>query len=281
MKKTVISLIIIVILGAVVFGFGYVPIRLEPGERVLLFSRTGGWDEEALYPGEFSWRWELLIPKNVTFYRFPAETRRLAIASDATLPSADLYREYLEGKPSLNEKIRLRLRYRISDTGIAQLAPMGLDAEGISAWYDDFDDGLRATALDAAADAIRSYTDQGASRSIADIATAMITERITDRFPEIDLEAVIVEELALPDIALYEMGRETYRAVQERRRAVILSVTTESAGSRTLQNERLDTLARYGEILDQHPILLDYLEIAARHGSDPLSIRELQSAVAE
>lgn len=281
MKKAIISLVILTIFAAVAFGFGYVPIRLEPGERVLMFSRTSGWDDEPLAPGAFSWRWELLIPQNVTFYRFPSETRRVTLTSTASLPSADVYREYLEGSPALEERVRMRLRYRISDDGIADLAPMGLDAEGIASWYEDFDDRLRSVALDATAVAIRSFVDHDAEAPLGDLVISTIESRISERFPEIDLEAVIVEEIAIPDVALYRIARETYLDVQGRRRSALLEAAEITAFEQTRQNERLEVLARYGEILDRHPILLDYLEIAAQHESDPLNLQQLQSGVGE
>jgi hypothetical protein len=281
MKKAIISLIILIVIAAVAFGFGYVPIRLEPGERVLMFSRTSGWDDEPLAPGVFSWRWELLIPRNVTFYSFPPETRRVRLTSTTSLPSAEVYRAFLEGSPALEERVRMRLRYRISDDGIAELAPMGLDAEGIASWYDDFDDRLRSVALDATAVAIRSFLDQDDELPLSELVTSTIESRISERFPEIDLEAVIVEEIAIPDVALYRIARETYMDVQERRRSALLEAAEITALEQTRQNERLEVLARYGEILDRHTVLLDYLEIAAQHGSDPLNLQQLQSRVEE
>ena len=281
MKKVIVSLIILFVLGAVAFGFGYVPFRLEPGERVLMFSRTSGWDEEPLAPGSFSWRWELLIPQNVTFYRFPSEARRVNLTSTTSLPSADLYREYLEGSPVLEERVRMRLRYRISDVGIAELAPIGVNAEGIASWYDDLDDQLRSVGLDATAVAIRSFLDQDEEIPLGEFVISTIESRIAERFPEIELEAVVVEEIAIPDIVLYRTARETYLDVQGQRRDALLDAVKVTALEHTRQNDRIEVLTRYGEILDRHPVLLDYLEIAAQHNNDPLDVRQLQSRIGE
>ena len=52
MKKLFVTFVILLIVGAVAFGFGYVPIRIEPGTRALMFSRTSGWDSQSVTTGE-------------------------------------------------------------------------------------------------------------------------------------------------------------------------------------------------------------------------------------
>jgi len=275
MKKIIVSVIILAILAGVAFGFGYVPLRIDAGEQVLLFSRTNGWDDEPVASGDLAWRWQLLIPKNVTIYRFPADTRRLSVSSSASLPSADLYQSYLEGGASLEQRVRLRIRYRISPLGIAELAPMGLAPDRIEEWYEDFDDRLTAVALDAVSRTITDYLD-APEVSLLDLVTETVEERISRRYPEVEIEAVIPEEVALPDPMLYAVARETYMTIQAQRAETLRSLTVDGTTQQMRREERLDTLARYGEILDRHPVLLEYLEIAAEHGEDPLNIQQLE-----
>jgi hypothetical protein len=277
MKKMFVSLIILVIAGAVAFGFGYVPIRLEPGTQALMFSRTSGWDTEALQPGTFAWRWQLLVPKNATLYHFPAESRTLTVSNSTALPSADLYRTYLEGNPSFEQRVELRIRYRLSDTGIAELAPSGLRPEGLDGWYDDFDDRIASVVMDTVTATLDRLADGGYEGSLTDALLDPVTERIQERFPEITLQTVVPEEITLPDLELYARARETYQAVQDQRETSLREFTATTTSDEARRDQRLETLARYGEILDRHPILLEYLEIAAQHGGDPLNIQELQA----
>ncbi|MDA3947776.1 MAG: hypothetical protein PF508_00995 [Spirochaeta sp.] len=279
MKKLFVSLIILLIAGAVVFGFGYVPIRLEPGTQALMFSRTSGWDSETLRPGAFAWRWQLLVPKNVTLYHFPMETRTLTVSNSTALPSADLYRDYLEGTPSFEQRVELRIRYRLSDTGITELAPSGLRPEGLDGWYDDFDDRISSVVLDTVSATLDRMVNEGFEGSLTDAVLDPVEARIEERFPEITLQTVVPEEIALPDLELYALARETYRAVQEQRENILREFTAATTSDEARRDQRLETLARYGEILDRHPVLLEYLEIAAQHESDPLNIQQLQSVI--
>ncbi|MFP4152962.1 MAG: hypothetical protein ACLFSV_08950 [Alkalispirochaeta sp.] len=277
MKKMLVSVIILAILAEVAFGFGYVPIRIEAGEQVLLFSRTSGWDTAPVISGEFAWRWQLLIPKNVTIYRFPGELRSVTVSSSASLPSADHYRDYLEGDASLDQEIRLRLRYRISPLGIAELAPMGLGADGLEGWYDDFDDQITMVTLETVSQAVSDRLDRADTAvSLFDVVTEEVEKHLTERFPEIEIATVIPEEISIPDPTLYAAAREAYMTVQAQRTETLRTLTDDGTTRQVRQDERLETLARYGEILDRHPVLLEYLEIAAQHGEDPLNIRGLE-----
>lgn len=280
MKKLFVTTVILIILAAVAFGFGYVPLRLEAGERVMLFSKTSGWDETVFQPGEFAWRWELLIPRNATFYRFAPEDRRVRVTSTTALPSAELYRPYLDGEPPLEQEIRIDIRYRISNDGIAMLAPMGLDPESVESWYEDFDDQIRSVALRSVATSVERFLETGeASTLLADAVTEGIAGALAARFPEIEVTAIVPETVRVPDLALYAMGRDSYAAIQAQRTETLQSLTAETTARGAARDQRLETLARYGEILDRHPILLEYLEIAAQNDADPLNLQELQATV--
>ncbi|MCG8478600.1 MAG: hypothetical protein MI724_05860, partial [Spirochaetales bacterium] len=105
MKKLLVTLIILILLAGAGFGVGYVPLRLRAGTTAIMFSKTSGWDRTPLVAGEFAWRWELLIPTNATLHPFSTESRTVRVRSTRSLPSADLYRQYLEGEPALEQEI--------------------------------------------------------------------------------------------------------------------------------------------------------------------------------
>ena len=121
--------------------------------------------------------------------------------------------------------------------------------------------------------------NQGYDGSLTDAVLKPVEARIEERFPEITLESVVPEEINLPDLDLYALARETYRTVQDQRETSLREFIATTTSEEARRNQRLETLARYGEILDRHPVLLEYLEIAAQHGSDPLNIQDLQSVL--
>lgn len=274
MKKAIVILFLLIILVGTGFGFGYVPLRLEPGSRAVMFSKTSGWHDQSFEAGQFAWAWELLIPTNATLYPFHGDSRRVQISSESLLPSADLYSRFLEGEPSFEDRIDMQLSYRVSADGLAQLAPTGLRPEGLEEWYADTDSRIEGLVLRI----LRQVIEDPAASSVSLIATAVaesVTDQLQQRIPEIQLLSVLVRELSLSDIELYREGRDTYMAVQDARREALISAAQDLAQSQATSDQRIGNLERYGQLLTDYPVLLDYLKIAAENGADPLDLTDI------
>ncbi len=274
MKKAFVIFLLLIILAGTGFGFGYVPLRLEPGTQAVMFSKTSGWHDETFQAGSFAWAWELLVPTNATLYIFDDSTRRLSVQSESLLPSADLYSEFLEGEPRFTDRIDLQVSYRVSAAGLLELAPGGLRPGGIEDWYADTDSRIEGLVL-----RILRNTIERAASSSESLTTAVVAEAVTgqlqDRIPEIELISVVVRELSLSDIELYREGRDTYMAVQDARREALISAAQNLAQSQATSDQRFGNLERYGQLLSDYPILLDYLEIAAQNDTDPLDLTDM------
>jgi hypothetical protein len=272
MKKFVVTLIILLILAGIGFGFGYVPLRLEPGTTAVLFSKTSGWSSEPYEAGNFAWAWQLLVPTNATLYVFDETSREVRIESSSLLPSADLYAAYLADEPRMTQRFRGTVRYRISAPAIAQLAPLGLRPEEVDRWYDDMDARVTSLTMRIVAEAIETAQAELSAEAL----TALITREIASALPDLSLISVVVHELTLPDIELYRLGRSSYVAVQEARRAALVSAAQDLAVVQATRDQQFLTFERYGQILTEYPVLLEYLEIAAQNDADPLDLTSLE-----
>lgn len=276
MKRILATLIILIVLGAAIFGVGYLPIRLQSGQVAVLYSKTSGWDPEIIEPGVFAWRWEMLIPTNATLYHFPTETRVVRVRSNAILPSADTYQSMLEGSPSLRQEIDLTIRYRARPGTYSSLAPRGLRGESLDDWYQDSDDEINTSVIVFVGSAINNLLDSEDLLIPSSRIVDYVSRSLEDRFPDFEFAGVIVNSLAVPDPQLYRLGRETYRTVQTAREAALIEAAQSLAVNRATVDQRANTLQQYGRIFSDYPVLLEYLEIAARTGRDPLSLDVLQ-----
>ena len=97
-----------------------------------------------------------------------------------------------------------------------------------------------------------------------------IAEALRARFPLVDLLALQFAEVRLPDLELYERARATYFALldaqDEARRAAIAAVAPQreaALAQHQVQRDILDTLNAYGELLEQRPVLLEFLSLTA------------------
>ena len=276
MKRIITVLFILLVIGAAVFAVGYLPIRLQTGQVGVLYSKTSGWHAEPIEPGRFAWRWELLIPTNASIYQFSAEPRTVEVRSSAVLPSADVYARLLEGNPSLSQNVRLRVRYRALPETLVRSAPRGLRGDNLDEWFEDTDDEIRSATLVILGSAITDLVD-GADLVVptADL-SARALSALKERFTDLDVQSLVVETLDLPDPALYRLARETYATVQAAREAALIEAARTLARNEATTDQRVATLQQYGRIFSEYPILLEYLEISARTGRDPLSIESLQ-----
>lgn len=276
MKRTITLLIILILLGAAIFSVGYVPIRIPAGSVAVLHSKTSGWEVSPIQAGDFAWRWELLIPTNATLHTFPDDPRSLEVRTDALLPSAAVYAPMLEGLPSLAQTMRFRVRYRFSPESFARYAPRGLREDSLDRWYRDRDDEIRTTAVVAAGSAILDLvTSQQLILPVSAVSTRIL-DQLTHRFPDLEFQAVVIDTLEVPDPQLYRLARDTYRAVQNAREEALLDAARELARGQATADHRASVLQQYGRIFSEYPILLEYLEITARTGRDPLNIETLQ-----
>jgi hypothetical protein len=278
MKRTITILVILVLLGAAVFGVGYLQIRLKDGHTAVLHSKTSGWDQEPIEPGRFSWRWELLIPNNATLHQFPMATRSINARGTSLLPSADLYATMLENSPSFRQNIRLRIRYRVSADALVRLAPTGLSPDSFEEWYEDTDTEIASEALLLTGRAVEEFLDTDVVAIPVSHVADFVRDGLETRFGDLEILAVVVETLEVPDPELYRLARTTFQTVHAAREAALIEAATATAANQAAGDQQVAILQRYGELFTDYPILLDYLEIAARTGRDPLNTGILQSA---
>ncbi|MFP4611926.1 MAG: hypothetical protein ACLFM5_00860 [Spirochaetaceae bacterium] len=276
MRKFLVGLFILLIAAGAVFYIGWVQIRIPAGSYGVVFTKTGDWDETVIRPGEFHWRWERLLPTNFTLHVFPATAHRVDLRSSGTLPSAEVYAEYLEDSPDFGYQIDLTVAYRIRASELPRLArEQGLRPADLEEWYDDYDDRI----TDQARGLVREVYTEAQEESPGRIHLASLEKELTDAFAEefSDLEflQVVPTRVSVPDFDLYEAGRSLYFETVEARRAAIAEDAFEAEERRITEESRLGTLKRYGEVLSEFPVLLDYFSMSAEQGVDPLALRSL------
>lgn len=263
MRRFIIFLIVVILLAGTAFAFGYVPFRVDPGSVAVLWSRTSGWDTTVVTGGRFVWRWQLLLPRNATVYALQLEPRRVDVRADVAVPSAELYANYVDAP--LQSRVELRIRYLLTPQAIGELVPLGLRPDSLDTWYRDIEDRIRSAALAALTSEREPLPDSASEIS------NRVRGRLDDAFPELNIQAVIPVRIELVDPFVVETARATFEAVQAAREATLIAQAGEFAALANAADQRVDALRRYAELLDDHPVLLDYLRIVAETGADPLN----------
>ncbi|MBP7095578.1 MAG: hypothetical protein KBC36_05755 [Spirochaetia bacterium] len=267
--KRIAAFILAAACAAVVFMVGWVSFRLDPGAWGVVTTKTGGVEDLALAPGRFAWRWEALLPTNLSLTEFELSPRELRVASVGELPSAAAYSAFAPGKPDFSYRLEATLRASIRSSALPGLVASGAapDQAGLDAslglLLERAKQALAAALVERASDPEFAEALPSGARSALEALEAEVETAV----PEIDVLSVSIDAVRLPDLDLYRFVRDAYRAWLDATLAATESLLAEEASSRARDELRLETLERYGELLERYPLLVDFLAIEA--AADP------------
>jgi hypothetical protein len=280
MKKFVISLIILIIVGGVAFYFGWIQFRIPEGSYAVVFTKTNGYESRAIPAGEFAWRWEALIPTNLKLHVYSDTPYTTSISSRGSLPSASIYRQELDEAPSFEYSLRVRVAYRFAADRLPELLQdEAITPEGLNEWYAGREEAMQQQILGIVSENLDAIAESQGVASVAAELSRRIEESLQGLFPFLEVTSVVPQEITLPDLRLYRRARDLYFARLDAREQATATVGVDAASRQIEQESRVARLERYGSVLAQYPSLLEYFDLLAENGVDPLNIQELGIAV--
>jgi hypothetical protein len=275
MKAFLIILVILVILAGVVFYFGWVQIQLPAENYAVVFTKTGGYDEQVIRPGEFTWRWQRLIPTNMTLYVFDLHPRERDIPFQGSLPSAELYSSVLPESPDFSLRGTVSVEFAVSPESLpALVAEQKLLPEKL----DDFYSARAEEISDRVLETLKEIDGQ----TVDSLSLSRRLEReLASELPYLQLRSLNVDLLEVPDLQLYELARSSYRdlvEVRDRSRDEAVARLAEeqirAENSREQERATLEALREYGELLNEYPILLKAMAVQKLSGDQVITIPE-------
>lgn len=267
MKAFLIILVILVVLAGTAFYFGWVQILLPPENYAVVFTKIGGYDDQVIRPGEFSWRWERLIPTNMTLYTFDLHPRTLEVSFEGSLPSGQLYSSILPENPDFSLSGNVTIQFGIVPESLPALVA---------------EEKLLPEALD---DFYEAKAEQISNRLMDKLKSATLNQQmereLAREFPDLKILSLRTETVRVPDLELYELARQSYKELVEIRdrsreeavaRMAVEQVRAENA--RDQERETLEALRKYGKLLNEYPILLKAMYVQKLSGDKVITIPE-------
>lgn len=267
MKAFLIILVILVVLAGTAFYFGWVQILLPPENYAVVFTKIGGYDDQVIRPGEFSWRWERLIPTNMTLYTFDLHPRTLEVSFEGSLPSGQLYSSILPENPDFSLSGNVTIQFGIVPESLPALVA---------------EEKLLPEALD---DFYEAKAEQISNRLMDKLKSATLNQQmereLAREFPDLKILSLRTETVRVPDLELYELARRSYKELVEIRdrsreeavaRMAVEQVRAENA--RDQERETLEALRKYGKLLNEYPILLKAMYVQKLSGDKVITIPE-------
>ena len=269
------SLLIILGAAGAVFWFGWVQFRIGEGQVGVIYTKSHGYEDRPLVNGEFEWRWQALLPTNMTIHIFDLETRSIIMNREGTLPSGDLYAAMAGDGVDFDWDVEIRLSYRVRPDALPSLVAEGAVASGIESLYTGYESRIEGELSRILSETGFSDPEKTPEQLIVGIESEL--ERrgsaLDDRFEILD---VALMDWVLPDMELYAESRRLYLEYMGLRQAVLTEVEDNAVRREDVQGARLDLLERYGRILSDYPVLLDLFALEGSPGASLLPPADLQ-----
>ena len=272
--RALISILLLLGAAGAIFVAGWIQILLPPATYGVLFSKTGGFDPRVMAPGVFVWRWERVIPNNVTLFLFEVQPHSIETRLSGELPSAEAVASMLPGAASAAD-----FRYQATVSATFAIRPdalpalvssEGLTPEDLNHWTE-----MKGTAVGRAALELLQMRAQATALSDLAALEAEILDPLAARFPELQVLGVRFSDLHLPDTEIYERGRRAYLELTDaqyeaRREAVIDLAYERERGLAAHETRRaaLQVLREYGVVLQEYPVLIQFLALQNGAGRD-------------
>ena len=268
------SLIIILVAAGAVFWFGWVQFSLGEGDYAVIYTKSNGYESKPLKNGEFAWRWEALLPTNLTLHIFNLETRTYTIDKNGKLPSGDFYAAISGENINFDWNIKMKILYRLNPEALPSLVSDGLLSSGLDSYYSDFEARLNSELTNLVSAEVETNPDETIVDRIDGLEDAIKT-----RAGKLDNKIIVVDATVnnwtYPDPALYAEARRLVIELMNKRQSVLSEVEDSAVRREDARGARLSLLEEYGRILQEYPVLLDLFSLEGHPGSSLLPPEEL------
>lgn len=243
----------LIALAGFVFYLGWVQMSIPPQSRVILFSKTGGFESEVYKPGVFLWRWEKCLPENMSILVYPDTTEILRFSGEGHLPSGKLYGDWMGNPEAFRFEYSAIINVRITDEELLALTVNGiLTPETYKDYLSDLEKQLEGEVLRLIGRMSVNSPENSDSLSPNDI-------RITG----LEILNIQMERLNIPDMELYHKTASAYWKEIEAKKTVASDILQQRIPLEKEYESRLMILEKYGEVLNRYPVLLDFLRVTA------------------
>lgn len=269
-----ISLLILLAAAGTVFWFGWVQFSLGEGDFAVIYSKSNGYESEPLENGEFAWRWQALLPTNLTLHIFNLETRSVTFDRGGKLPSGDLYAAMAGEDVNFDWKIEAKIVYRMNPDSLPSLVADGLITSELDSYYGDFESRLNSELVHLIAAEVEIDPEEEVGKRFKRLETVM-KEKAAAIDNRIIIVDAVVKDWSYPDLVLYAEARRLVLDLMSKRQALMTEVENSSIRREDILGARLDLLEEYGRILNEYPVLLDLFALEGNPGISLLPPDEL------
>lgn len=262
-KKSIVSFVLFLLLGAAVFFIGWVEFFVPAGKCGVMISKTGGVYGKVIRSGTFDWRWERLLPTNTHIHIYSTDALKNTHTITGSLPSSDIYSNLLEGKPDFSYRFSVSVALNIKSEALpAYVKGHGaVSQDELNAYILGETEGIARSAVRFVLD--KALNDPSfvieASLSDTELLKGIDAE---NRFPDFTVSSLHINELRVPDTGLYNAAKSAYNVYQVKLKERLEKSASAQAAQAASDYLELERFSRLGRILSEYPLLIDFLSVS-------------------
>lgn len=259
MKKFLVISLILLVIAAVIFYFGWIQLKVEKDTYGVIYTKTGGYMDKPVTSNAFRWAPAALIPYNTELISIPSSSRTISITGRQPLPSSAEYSSVMVGNADFSYEAVILVSYRLSTGYVTTLVEdRGYTSENIGEWYSLMEDALTQAVLTE----IQGMIGEQIARehTVDTIDEKRIKAILTTKFPELAITDFSLISISLPDLELYEMAKGYYRELVAVKNSSLQEELIQTADQRAQNEVKIDLLKRYGSLFSEFPALIDYIK---------------------
>ena len=274
--RTLLILVIVLLAGAgLVFFFGWTQFSIPAGKYGVMLSKSGGYYQKVITPGQLTWRWERLIPTNARIFVFDLAPRQVHYTAEGALPSADQYSKVLNIKDnfswsfSIDALVTLKPEYLV-----AAVTKNGLQTqEGLETAIDS---GVQAALQTLMYRYVSELLDNPYEYQQVKTDYHALSEKIKSELsktigPEFLIEDITLSKSVIPDIHTYKLAEQSYNLYEQQREMLLAETAAKEAQYAASEQFQIDRLTKWGDFLAKYPHIIELIAVAQQDSKAALN----------
>ena len=275
LRKLVIITLIVLACAASVFFFGWTQFSVPAGKYGVMLSKSGGYYPQAIMPGNFTWRWERIVPTNAQILVFDLTPRQVNYMADGTLPSADRYAKVLNTKDDFSWAFGIEALVTLKPEQLVSIVRKDTiqTQEALESYIDSHIRAVLQTIMYRAVSQLvdNPYEYQQVKTDYHTLSEKIKAELIKTAGQDFSIEAVTLTKLAIPDIHTYKIAEQAYNHYEQQREMLLAETAAKEAQYAASEQFQIDRLTKWGDFLAKYPHIIELIAVAQQDSKAALN----------
>ena len=274
-RKLIIVTLIVLACAAAVFFFGWTQFSVPAGKYGVMLSKSGGYYPQAIMPGNFTWRWERIVPTNAQILVFDLTPRQVNYMADGTLPSADRYAKVLNTKDDFSWSFGMDTLVTLKPGQLVSIVEKNTiqTQEALESYIDSHIQGMLQTIMYRYVSELidNPYEYQQIKTDYHILSEKIKGELAKTAGQDFSVEAVTLTKLTIPDIDTYKIAEQAYNTYEQQREMLLAETAAKEAQYSASEQFQIDRLTKWGDFLAKYPHIIELIAVAQQDSKAALN----------